>query len=379
MTTKRPGSDTSWVSRAPLAPIGFFVTWHRMVCPARSICSMRGHLPAGRLEVVAVEADVAPVEHGVLGGADVHEGRFHARQDVLDPPPVDVPVDLGGVVGRPRTPGARPGSGPRARRSGWRGAARGHTSGSAPPGGPDVPAHCAGGTAPRGLGPVLVLVGDPRRRSSLRFGGGGRRSRPAAAGPLPWGRRAAPRPHRRLAAGLRRRPGGPGRFGAAGRRRPRHGGRRRAGVTDPGSLGPAGREGTRRATAPLSASAPPGPASARPRRRGEPSGPDPPDDGRRRRRRRVRARSRTAAEAAGVSSLLPPGPGAPDGRVVRRRWSRLVGLAGRRLGRPCRRRASAPAGAPAPEASDIRGCRLVQAPAAGPRAPPPAGRRSYRT
>ena len=33
MTTKRPGSDTSWVRRAPLAPIGFFVTWHRIIWP----------------------------------------------------------------------------------------------------------------------------------------------------------------------------------------------------------------------------------------------------------------------------------------------------------------------------------------------------------
>ena len=57
---------------------------------------------AARLDVVAVVADVTPVEHGVLRGADVHEGRFHPRQDVLDPAPVDVPVDLGGVVGRPR-------------------------------------------------------------------------------------------------------------------------------------------------------------------------------------------------------------------------------------------------------------------------------------
>ena len=42
MTTKRPGSETSWVSRAPLAPIGFFVTWQKMVWPGRSICSIRG-------------------------------------------------------------------------------------------------------------------------------------------------------------------------------------------------------------------------------------------------------------------------------------------------------------------------------------------------
>ena len=41
-TAKRPGSETSWVRRAPLAPIGFFVTWHRMVWPALSTSSIRG-------------------------------------------------------------------------------------------------------------------------------------------------------------------------------------------------------------------------------------------------------------------------------------------------------------------------------------------------
>ncbi len=41
MTTNRPGSDTSWVRRAPLAPIGFFVTWHKMTWPGRNISSMR--------------------------------------------------------------------------------------------------------------------------------------------------------------------------------------------------------------------------------------------------------------------------------------------------------------------------------------------------
>ena len=40
-TTNRPGSDTSWVRRAPLAPIGFLVTWQMIVCLAFSICSMR--------------------------------------------------------------------------------------------------------------------------------------------------------------------------------------------------------------------------------------------------------------------------------------------------------------------------------------------------
>ncbi len=41
MTTNRPGSDTSWVRRAPLAPIGFLVTWHKITCPGRSISSIR--------------------------------------------------------------------------------------------------------------------------------------------------------------------------------------------------------------------------------------------------------------------------------------------------------------------------------------------------
>ncbi len=41
------------------------------------------------------------VEDGVLRRADVDEGRLHAGQDVLDPSPVDVAVDLGGVVGGP--------------------------------------------------------------------------------------------------------------------------------------------------------------------------------------------------------------------------------------------------------------------------------------
>ena len=50
-------------------------------------------------DVVDVKGDVAAVEHGVLRDADVDEGQFHARQDVLDPPDVDVAVDLVGLVG----------------------------------------------------------------------------------------------------------------------------------------------------------------------------------------------------------------------------------------------------------------------------------------
>ncbi len=54
-----------------------------------------------RLDVLGVVADVPVVEDGVLRRADVDEGRLHAGQHVLHPPPIDVPVDLGGVVRRP--------------------------------------------------------------------------------------------------------------------------------------------------------------------------------------------------------------------------------------------------------------------------------------
>ena len=96
-TAKRPGSETSWVRRAPLAPMGFLVTWQMIVWPGRSISSMRA-AGRGRLDVFAVEADVASVEHAVLRDPDVDEGRLHARQHVLDPTDVDVAVDLGGLV-----------------------------------------------------------------------------------------------------------------------------------------------------------------------------------------------------------------------------------------------------------------------------------------
>ena len=101
-TAKRPGRETSCVRRAPLAPIGFLVTWHRIVCPALSTSSIRGCAaedPA--LDVIPVVADVAPIEDGVLRDPDVDEGGLHAREHVLDPAPVDVAVDLVGVVGGP--------------------------------------------------------------------------------------------------------------------------------------------------------------------------------------------------------------------------------------------------------------------------------------
>ena len=99
-TTKRPGSETSWVSRAPLAPIGFFVTWQTISWRARRMSSMRGAV-AALLDVLGVVLDVAAVQHGVLRRGDVDERGLHAGQHVLHPADVDVAVDLADVVGRP--------------------------------------------------------------------------------------------------------------------------------------------------------------------------------------------------------------------------------------------------------------------------------------
>ena len=59
-------------------------------------------LGGAALDVVLVVAHVTPVEDGVLRDPDVDEGRLHAGQHVLHPTPVDVAVDLVGVIGRPR-------------------------------------------------------------------------------------------------------------------------------------------------------------------------------------------------------------------------------------------------------------------------------------
>ena len=53
-------------------------------------------------DVFLVVLHVAAVEHGVLRRADVDERRLHARKHVLHTAEVDVPVDLGRVVGRLR-------------------------------------------------------------------------------------------------------------------------------------------------------------------------------------------------------------------------------------------------------------------------------------
>ncbi len=98
ITTKRPGRETSWVSRAPFAPMGFFVTWHTIIWPGRKHLLDPQRARRLGLYVLAVVPDVAPVENRVLRGVDVDERRFHARKHVLDPPEVDVAVDLARVV-----------------------------------------------------------------------------------------------------------------------------------------------------------------------------------------------------------------------------------------------------------------------------------------
>ena len=85
-----------------MAPIGFLVTWQRIVWPALQHVLDRGRPSPPLLDVLGVVLDVAPVEHGVLGRADVDERRLHAGQHVLDPAEVDVAVDLDDVVGRAR-------------------------------------------------------------------------------------------------------------------------------------------------------------------------------------------------------------------------------------------------------------------------------------
>ena len=105
-TTNRPGSETSWVSRAPLAPIGFLVTWQTIVWRGLEHLLDAG-VGALLVDVLGVVLHVAAVEHRVLRRADVDERRLHARQHVLHPAEVDVAVDLVDVVGRAATRSAR--------------------------------------------------------------------------------------------------------------------------------------------------------------------------------------------------------------------------------------------------------------------------------
>ena len=243
-TTKRPGRDTSWVRRAPLVPIGFLVTWHTMVWPCFSSCSMRASRPRPvtrprvgldcrpraaahvAFEVLLVVAHVAPVQHGVLGRADVDEGRLHAGQHVLHPPEVDVAVDLVDVVGRAgdvvldQRPALEHGD------LGRLGLRRARPSGSGRPGGPCAPgpggapgsrrrSRPARRRSPPPAGGVALRPRPPRRR----------RRRPASeSGPVGCGVRPAPvpagpgRPGSVTRAGpasrtRQRRPGGPDRRG----------------------------------------------------------------------------------------------------------------------------------------------------------------------
>ena len=321
-----------------------------------------------------VVVDVAPVEHGVLGRADVDERRLHARQDVLDLAQVDVAVDLAGVVGRaghvvlderpaledrdlgglgpdvdrhqvaadgpalalpappplerllveldrrPRRRGRRPGPVPRPRP------------------GPDRPA--SGGAwwpRPRRRPPPRPAVLDPGRRPTVV---GPARS---VAPSRPLGRSgrvvAVPsgRPVGPVAAGAGRVSpilGAPDRGVAPPLRRPRPVARRpdgrRASTADPHRADRAGRAGGRRRSA--------GSASARGARAG-PSGRRGPAGGRRRcgrarRRRRARRVPRPAREPA-AAAARPAAPGA-----------RCVGGRRRRRGPVRRRLRSDPASAP---------------------------------
>jgi len=161
-TAKRPGRETSWVRRAPLAPIGFFVTWHKMTWPGRSTCSMRGrgrrHRPRRRRGRSGRRRDRAPRSSGC-----------RCRRT---PPPCPA-GRFGPVPGRrcrrsgscrqpPSRRSARRASGPRAWRSGWRGAGRGRRPGSARRSCPCGHVRCAAARARApgfavGLGALGVL------------------------------------------------------------------------------------------------------------------------------------------------------------------------------------------------------------------------------
>ena len=102
MTTNRPGKGDLLGEPGPLGADGVLGDLAQDgLAGAQHLLDPRLAGAPGRLDVVGVVADVPVVEHGVLGRPDVDEGRLHARQHVLDPSPVDVAVDLGGVVRGP--------------------------------------------------------------------------------------------------------------------------------------------------------------------------------------------------------------------------------------------------------------------------------------
>ena len=313
-TTKRPGSDTSWVRRAPLAPIGFFVTWQMIVCLARSICSIlqvlvRALALAAALDLVGVEVDVAPVEHRVLGGADVDERRLHARQHVLDLAEVDVAVDLRDVVGRPRHVVLDQGPALEHGDLGGLRARRGRPSGSARPDGRCAPgpARASSTSSSRSTPPVgrTASIGESLRPPPWRAACWPPWRPPPCWPPPCWppfGRPSPPPP-----CGLGRR------AGACAWRRPRRRRPRRAaasrragsghGVADPAACGP---------RAPRSSGRPSGASIRGGRGRG----------GRRTSERRPPRRRRARP---------PRGGRAARGRAGR--WSRALGPRRRRSGR----------------------------------------------
>ncbi len=232
-TRKRPGSETSWVRRAPLCADRVLRDLAEDRLPGLEQVLDPGRCPglAARSPSSRSVCDVAPVQDGVLGRADVDERRLHARQHVLHPAEVDVAVDLGasssgaGDVVLDERAALEDGDLGRCRRCG-------RTSGSARPDGPCAPGR---GDGPGWRGPPRRLRPAPppadvrpaspvvrrgsvagRRRGPVGSARAGRRDRRRPR-PLAWGRRdrpPRPRPPRRRRRGFAG-PSGTTPFGAA--------------------------------------------------------------------------------------------------------------------------------------------------------------------
>ena len=378
-----PGQRDLLGEAGPLGPDGVLrdLAQDRLAGPQHLLDARPTSAPR-RLDVLAVVADVAPVEHGVLGGADVDEGRFHARQDVLDPAPVDVAVDLGGVVGRPRHVVLDQGP---ALEHGDLGGVRA-----------DVDAH---EVAPHRPSPALPAAA-PARPAARR---GAVASSPSSSTSVPSAldRRRPPTPGPTPpAAPTRAAPGlgaigdtGTGATGATG-------GAGRAGVADPGPLGrrAPSRRRRRRGRSSPSAGPSPEPASTVPASPAPVDAGEPASSPTRYRREPASLRRR---RVCGGAAPAPRRASTPAGSRRRRPTATPAGAVDDGPRRRCRsgvapRRPSAPGSAtagarPSPTSPRNRAtCRLPRGrrrPGVGwcgrrrraGRAPPPAARRSYRT
>ncbi len=182
------------MSRAPLAPIGFLVTWQRIDLTGLEQLLDPGLTRRRRLDVVGVVADVPPVEDGVLRGADVDEGGLHSRAARSAPGPGRCCRRSGWSRRPAATRSARSGSGPRGPRSGSLRAGRGRPSGSGRRPAPPL------ATAPDGPRPCGSL---DRRPPGI---GRPRAPRPSPACGRPGRVRPRPCGHRRPSDGRRRDP-----------------------------------------------------------------------------------------------------------------------------------------------------------------------------